>query len=1033
MCARPHGPGRHGFFRLYLGFLCLIVHPGTQGQQPLAHIDINDGLSHNTVYAIGQDHAGFIWFGTADGLNRFDGYEFRIYRHSSADESGLLGNTVKSILVDNAGRLWVGTELGINRYLPEHDSFAHYRLDSEGGRAGHRNSVEALHEAHNGTLRAGTRSGQFVYLPSDDRFVREHGRIGSPEMALIDIRQAPDGAIWSLARHRDNRLFLTRRTEGVEAEFHWLSAQWGDPWAFVIDRNGQTWFHYEAGKLEGDSRPIPAGPLPQPRINAAIESHDGRLWFGTSNGLVIVDPATQTSRHVYLDDRDRSWLRNYVRSIFQDADGSVWVGSYTGVYRHDPGARPFRALQHDPGDTATLGGSAVSSIVGDQDRFWIGTFGGGISVIDRHHGGVRHHRHDPDRSASLPDNVVWHLLLDGQTLWIATLRGLARLDTATGQMERMPAVSEDNVFHIVRGAGENLWLATRLGLLRFNPVMQIIEPLDPPAEVASDQASGIDFRPIVLWYDDARNELWVGTELGALYRLDTVEKRYSKVELRTGDAGELYGEGIWDLCPDDRGGLWVAHGAGLSHIERNSGVAEHFGIAAGLPGSVVYSAALDEHGELWLGTNRGLAHFDPDEAGVNRTYSRADGLPYMEFNRHARWSDEDGTLYFGGIDGITWFDPLQVQPNRRPPRVVLTDVSRLGAEDIQPINPHGLDRLVLQPNDYGFSVRFAALNFVNPAQNRHAYRLLDIEENWISADTSRTARYTSLPPGAYTLQLRGSNNDGVWSQAPTSLDIEVIPSFRQTLWFPISLVTAAGLLILLVWRLRLAQLRRLEQVRLAIAADLHDDLSADLGGIGVAAEMLASRRERNDEERELLDEMARSAHDSGSALRDLIWYINPDLDTLEALVDRMRSIAGVMLQRHDVIIQAEVREGSRRLPMMARRNIVLIYKEALHNIVRHADAEQIRIGIDQHSEQLRVTVRDDGCGFDPDRVGLGLGIRNMHRRAEAIGAKVHFDSRPGHGSQVELTVPLTEIRDGRWTRIMARFRRLFAGEAGHGQ
>lgn len=997
-------------------FLCAAL--GTHAA-PLkfVHLDVEDGLSHNSVYAITQDRDGFIWLGTADGLNRFDGYEFRVYRRGDAASGGLLGNSVRALLLDHDGRLWVGTERGINRYIPERDGFLQFPSPDVAGKPGSER-VTMLHEDRRGVIRAGTEAGVLRFDPQSARFIEEPllAAEAASGFTVQGIDESPDGALWfvgSIVDGDGNRLTAFRVAPGGRLESFRLPGTSSIANAFLVDREGRLWTSFAGHGSYSDGTLTPPPEVADVSITAAAELRDGSLWFGSADGLHIRDPGAGQPVHQFVDPADRSWLRNYVRAVFEDASGSVWVGTYTGVYRHDPGARPFMSLRHEPGNPDTLSGSAVSAVVGDEANLWIGTFGGGITRVHRADGQITHFRSRPDDETGLPDDVVWHLLLENSVLWVGTDQGLARLETATGNVLRVSGagmLEGEAVRFVLRGLDGALWLGTGNGLYRFDEGSGEIhrfpvgELSDGPSPATSD--AGLN----VLWQEHP-DELWIGTDAGHLNRLDIRSGKFDHYRLASDGSAIVAGEGVWDLLPAGDGTLWVAHGGGLNRFDPATGRGRNYGIAEGLPGSVVYSVARDAAGQLWLGTNRGLSRLDPATGGV-RNYTVRDGLANMEFNRHADWNDPDGPIYFGGINGVTWFDPADVQRNDMPPPVVLTELNRFGARDIVPVNPRSVDSLVLGPHDYGFSTRFAALSYISPDQNRYAYRLLGLEERWVPADQSRMARYTNLLPGRYTFQVLGSNNDGVWSEQPYSLVIEVVPAFWETPWFYAVVILSVAGLLYAAYRYRLHQWRRLEQVRLRIASDLHDDVSSDLSGIAVAADMVSGRSGLSGEDRNLLDEVAATARRTSSALRDVVWYINPEQDTLEALIDRTRSVCNTLLADHDRKFKLRVERPERKLSMEMRRNVLAIVKEALHNIVRHADAERVSVEVSENQGLLRIVMRDDGKGFDATAVEPGHGTGSMRRRAAAIGGRLDVDSRPGDGTRVALEVDITDSRDG---------------------
>jgi signal transduction histidine kinase len=422
-------------------------------------------------------------------------------------------------------------------------------------------------------------------------------------------------------------------------------------------------------------------------------------------------------------------------------------------------------------------------------------------------------------------------------------------------------------------------------------------------------------------------------------------------------------------------------------------------VREGLPGSAAYSVAEDGRGRLWIGTNRGLARFTPPD-GPFRAYDLADGIGTVEFNRHAHFRDADGTLYFGGVDGLTVFHPEAIRNNPYVPPVVLTRVETAGRAGTAAYTPAGLDGLTLTHRQTAVTFEFAALNFTDPDKNRYAYRLEGFDARWVQAGTQRVARYTSLPPGRYTFRVRGANNDGVWNTRGAALAVTVLPPFWQTWPFRALLAAAALALLTAAYRARVRRLLELERLRLRIAGDLHDDLSSDLSGIALVADLLRRREGMPEADRLQLAEVRDTALRKVDALRDIVWTINPEHDTLEATVRRMRQVAATLLAGLEVTFEVDVPDAGQAVAMTFRRDVLLIFKEALHNVARHAGAAHVAIRLRQRDGRLDLSVEDDGRGFDPQAAADGHGLRNMRVRAERAGATLDVRSRPGGGTRI---------------------------------
>jgi signal transduction histidine kinase len=434
----------------------------------------------------------------------------------------------------------------------------------------------------------------------------------------------------------------------------------------------------------------------------------------------------------------------------------------------------------------------------------------------------------------------------------------------------------------------------------------------------------------------------------------------------------------------------------------------------GLPGSAVYSVLEDGRGRLWLGTNQGLSCFDRHLPAAQRfrNYTVSDGLGSTEFNRHAAVLRADGSMVFGGMNGLTLFHPDRVRDNPYVPPVHLTRIEVASRDGVRGLQPEAVSELQLWPRDKTFGFEFAALNYTAPERNRYAYRLDGFDADWVHAGTRRSCQYTNIPPGSYVFRVKGSNNDGVWNEQGASLPVVVHPAFWQTWWFR---ALVAAIVAALVWAgYRYRALRRLEmqRLRLRIAGDLHDDVSSDLSGIAMVADMVQGKTYLEEAERRDLVEVRDTALNMVDGVRDIVWYIDPEHDSLESMVIRMRTVAATLLRGIGFDLVTDLPGRSIAVPMAVRRDLYLIFKEALHNVVRHAGAERVVIELAIAGGRLRLRISDDGCGFDVETAKGGHGLRSMRRRAAEIGAELHLDSVKGSGTELRLEVDLARSRDG---------------------
>ncbi len=1020
--ARPSNSARRGRIPAPNLTLCTVVlcasahaHAGLSPQLEFKRLE-NAEPPHNSIYSIVQDRDGFLWIGTHDGLGRFDGYEMKVFRHDPRDVRSLSNNSVHVLLEDRRGSIWIGTENGLNRLDTHRLEFE--RIAIPGYAAGAEPWFNCAFEDDAGVIWFGTEDSLMRYEPLSRELRvyrhRQHDPSTLARRSVIGVQQDSDGNLWAAACALGDCVLNRLKPDHAGFDRYPVVPVRRGSRSFFIDRDDRFWLH-PSGPLTLDSGGAFFTPsLPFTGCNtarAALQSEDGAVWIGCNDGLYRWDPAAgNLSRRQVVEDQ-AAWLENFIRAAIIDRAGTFWVGTEGGLYSLDPNAKPFFHLSGEPDNPNSLSANAVSAIVEDAEgRLWIGTFGGGLNMVDLRTGKVERvcaGRSDPLRCTS---EVIWDLELDEEgVLWIAGSH-LWSLDPETRRLEmRCAAVDPEDFFFIASQGRNTLWLTGLEGRLhRFSKRTGALETLQVNDELQTTW-DAIRFDSLLVEGD----RLWIGNG-EALGTMDLATLTVEWIPLEAADGTSLRSQGTWDVHRDRAGSLWLGTSVGLLHFEPTTRRFTAFTTPDGLPGSAVYSVLEDEAGRLWLGTNPGLSRFDANrsEAPRFRSYTAKDGLGSTEFNRHAAVLAADGTMIFGGMNGLTSFHPDRVLDNPYIPPIEITRIEVSSRDGVREVMPGGLDQLELSPDDKTFGFEFAALSFTAPETNRYAYRLDGFDSGWVEAGTRRSCQYTNIPPGQYTFRVKGSNNDGAWNEEGTALPVLVRPAVWQTWWFrSLVIVTLATLAATAYWY-RTAKRRELERVRLRIAGDLHDDVSSDLSGVAMVADMMQRKSYLEERDRDDLAEVRESALKMVDAVRDIVWYIDPEHDSLDSTVARMKGFAATMLRGADVQFVVDLPSRSIALQMATRRALFLVFKEALHNVVRHALANRVLIELEVSGGSIRLAVSDDGVGFDSEHVGDGHGLRSMRRRASEIGGTCDIRSRPEQGTTVELSFNLARSRDG---------------------
>jgi diguanylate cyclase (GGDEF)-like protein len=762
-----------------------VAHDGPRDSRDLVprniqftHLSGEDGLSQAIVSDVVQDLRGYVWIATQEGLNRFDGYDVRVYEQRRGDEGTLPHDFVWVLHVDREGALWAGTAAGAVRYDPEGDRFERTPF---GPGVSLSDPVRSLAATRDGSHWFGTDGSGLLRVGADGRARRFRHDPGDPT-------SLPGDTVLALYEDDMGNLWIgtakggLARWDAVSGTFQRYPAG-GAPGSGLVgrevrvihqDRAGQLWIGtgdagltrydwrrgvFEHLSHEGDH----LGELPSLRVRDVVEDERGTLWVATDGGLAEWRRSSQAFvAYGHQAAEPRTLRSDNVTSLLVDATGVLWVGTWDGVSRWNYVSDTFTYYDRSGG---RLPGDRITAVAEDGGgHLWVATYGDGLARLDPVTGATRFYAHDPEDPASLPEDRVMAVHVDGRDrVWVGTRSaGLASLDPATGTFERFAhdpddprSLSTDAVTSILSDATGTLWVGTYGGGLdRLAPDTTGFDHFrhDP------EDLRSLSGDRVLSLASDERGALWVGTAGNGLDWLDPETgrvSRFGEFELIGAGPGlgeEIAPETVTDLLRDPSGALWIGTlGQGLlrwdrTHRNRGTARVRVFGKAEGLPTDTIFGLLPGERGVLWISSNRGLTRFDPQTGGVRQFDSR-NGLRDSEFNQGARLRSRSGRLLFGGTTGLVGFFPGDLPFNDRAPDLVVTASSRdarlvsaAPGQAVPPLEIGYLDRFL--------AFDFAALDFTSPDKNQYRYRLEGLEDEWILADRFRHAAYTNLPPGA---------------------------------------------------------------------------------------------------------------------------------------------------------------------------------------------------------------------------------------------------------------------------------------------
>ncbi|MBX3748301.1 MAG: ATP-binding protein [Verrucomicrobiae bacterium] len=1017
----------HRFVPTASGLPADIEHPSPE--YTIDRWQTSDGLPGNTVTALSQGPDGYLWLGTLNGLVRFDGIRFFVLDR----DAGLPDPRVLALLHDRHGALWIGTEGGGLVRL-QHGAFTRWTQDQ--GLPSDR--VLSLAEDPRGRLWVGTAGG--ILIRDGSHWVPGPGGGSFDSPSVSRIVPVEDSA-WCIVHSSiavGRGAMLERPTvTGEPGQFTSMFALHRGP-------SGRLWFgganNYLASVDPGADVVRIHPEQPGHLLNSVweiLETRNGDVWVGTANGGLR---RWRDGRFLSITTQE-GLSDNSIRSLFEDREGNLWIGTVGGGLNR---LKPRRLTTLTTRDG--LSHNTVMSLIEDTDgAIWVGSNCGGLSV------GRQGHFAPYQPNYLLDNECVWSLAPapDG-ALWIGTWGGgLFRLhgrDIAHFVLAQRH--HDEPVTALLPDPDRGLWVGTAFrGVLWFHE-----------GTFHSVRLEGLSgSHPVTSLLDDGRRGLWVGTGGGGLLHLSPDQRaratRAAGVDIpvrsiRRSRHDGLPSDVVRTLHRDASGTLWVGTDRGLARLQGDR--IDAFTAAQGLPNEVISQILPDDLGHLWLGSNRGILRLSLDDLeDVARcggqlnvaTFGREEGLDGVECTggfHPAGLKARDGTLWFSTVRGIVRVDPARFEPNRLPPPVLIERVLVDGHDGALPgdflSSGSRADARRIEPGARRIEFHFTALSLVSPERNRFRYRLAGLEAAWVESGAQRVAAYTRVPPGRYRFEVQACNADGVWNLAGTGLDLRVLPPFWAQGWFLAltgGLALAVGGWSVRTWSLRkirhqLETLERqhgLEKERARIARDIHDDLGSTLTQISLLTELARRRRRSPDDVETHLQQISEASREMVQAMDAIVWAVNPRNDSLDHLANYISQFAVSLFRLTPIRCRLDVPAHLPELPLPteARHHLFLATKEALHNVVRHAQATEVRLRLAVEQGDFVIAVEDNGRGLtrrpdtgvpthpgrsEPNRNGEGDGLRNIRQRLDEIGGRLAVRPHPEGGLALEFRLRL---------------------------
>ncbi len=1026
------------------------------------HLSIENGLSQIAVNAILQDSKGFLWFGTEDGLNRYDGYKFDIFKPITGNNSSINDNFIWDIFEDSQNNLWIGTNSGgLNKYNYGTNSFQHFLNNPKNKNSLNNNNVRVIYESKKNLLWIGYNNGAL------NKFNKQENSFESVNLIINGKKNS--NSIRAICEDNNENLWIGTDGNGLiklnndgkiirvfkNSKLNNNSLSGNFIWSLLVDGNvlwigtynqGLNKLNIKTGKISHYKKNKGKASIINNNITDLMLDQNKHLWITTEDGLSILDTRKNIFINYQNDIADLSSIsNNFVRTVIQDNSGLIWFGTVGGGVNKVNLDRKFKHFFHNPSDVNSLSHNVIRSIYEDtNNNIWIGTLGKGLDKFNKYKNTFQHFYSNSKSRIKLSENIVSSLYEDEEKkLWIGTWGG--GLDRITFNNHNTNSTIKDIAFFkhhekdnksissnivqaIFKDSKNNFWIGTEEGLELFFPksgkFFHFKSDLNNPESLSDNR---IQSKCII---EDKIGNLWIGTWRG-LNRVIIKNKinensspqiSFERFLHNPSDTNSISDNRILSIYEDRKNKvpnmviLWLGTiGGGLNKLNieiENDSIKnisyKNYMEQDGLPNNVIYGILSDENGNLWLSTNNGISKFNPYTEKF-RNYDILDGLQSNQFFWGAFCKARDGELFFGGVNGFNSFYPNELKDNKHIPPIYITNISFIPSNKKTkiPVEKTALwngKNIKLPYDTYTLNFEFAALDFTTPQRNQYKYKLKNVDNNWVVASHKNSVQYSNINEGEYEFKVIGSNNDAVWNNVGTSILITIETPFWKTWWFiTLSLLFLAILIGYFIYT-QVQNMLAVERLRTKLAADLHDSIGSSLTEISILSEVISTRLKNVDTDvKKSLNKISSKSRNLIDKMSDIVWLVNPQRDSLYDLILRLQDTYSELLADTAISFRSENLKSLEKisLSMENRQHLFLIFKEAINNSVTHSGCTEIVLNAKVKNKKLEMVLNDNGKGFDTKKFHKGNGLVNMQKRAKSIGGKLIINSELGKGTTVK--------------------------------
>ncbi len=992
-------------------------------------LTLEDGLSQSVVLDVVQDSSGFLWVATQDGLNRYDGNEFKIFKYSPLDSSTIPDNWINALAVGNDSTLWIGTfRSGLTRLNLKSYKFAQIVLDST--RHNVTFPITKIIPFQNHLFVATMGNGFFIIDLFQNRI--KHFKSNSTTLIYDNVRSAILESNKYLWLGCSNGLFkFNVKTENIVKVFE---NKLSDNYILSLmqDSNKNLWIGTREGlymysvlrnKISVYENPVQVqSNLSDKTIVDIYEDSFGFVWIGTwKGGLNKTKLSVKSAKFNYSEIRFRVFKNstndnlsisgNYIRKIFEDKSKILWIGTWgSSLNKCNINTPKFYTVTSNKENEIHTGYSFIRAFTMDKkNRLWVGTDGGGIDVFNPQKNKFVNYSFTKKLPNTIATNRVYVLKTDSNgDVWIGLGAGLVKWSSKDNRFIYF------NVSKDIHNVGKHLLIN---GIEEYNDYMIItsnrgVFAYDRNRDkffefkiYINDSLKTLNFQKgITFLLKDKNKNFWLGTIRSFLYKfvikktpdgflvVDKIQSYKNRI-----DSKYIGRERVNNIYQDSKGYIWIATSLGLLCFDESKDKIKAFTEKDELPNNIVYAVLEDNQNNIWVSTNKGLAKLVPNGNGYTIThFDISDGLQDNEFNQSSCYKTKDGILYFGGINGYSYFNPEKIKNNSNIPNTVVTKIKVFNKEidDLNKVLSN--KKIVVDYSDKMLTFNFASLEFTNPNKNQYAYMLEGFDDFWINNGNENSATYTNLYPGNYKLKIKSSNNDGVWGEENLVLSVIVNPPFWMTWWFILLVITLITLMVVVIYNYRVNRLLEMERLRTKIASDLHDEVGALLTQISINADLI--NYDSNIDKIKGRGSLIRNkSREIMGTMSDVIWSIDARNDKLENLIDRMQDFASSLLGEKEILLdfKKSIHNPTKELKIDFRQNIFLIFKEVINNSVKYSGCTKITVNVSHLTKEFTMKISDNGKGMDLTKQYKGNGLKNMKMRAERIGGEIKFENNNG--------------------------------------